>query len=83
MRVKIVAHFGDYSHADLTKPLLVDVEDEQGREWASNGWCVILPEEPKVEELKIDRAVIETPEDNSVEHEAATLTRRGRPPRRE
>ena len=81
MKVKIVAHFGDYAHADLTKPLLVDVEDEQGREWANNGWCVILPQEKKEPEPVIERAVIETPEDHSAEHETAAIARRGRPRR--
>jgi len=66
MRVKITAHFGNYAHANLTPPLIVDVDEKDAREWSKNGWCVILPEEksdePKAKDAPIETATIRQPE---------------------
>ena len=60
MRVKITAHFGNYAHANLTPPLIVDVDEKDAWEWSKNGWCVILPEEAK--DAPIETATIRQPE---------------------
>lgn len=80
MKVKIIAHFadeeGNYSHADLNrKPVIVDVREQIGRNWIEKGWAVARPD---LEEKPPERAVIETPEDDSgiAERETATLKRK-------
>jgi len=92
MKVKIVAQFGEYAHADLTKPFFVDdVRDHVAQEWVNNGWAIIVPEpkrekpkpaeeEPNEENPVVERAVIETPEDNTgvSERETAVVGRRRR-----
>ena len=84
MKVKIVAHFrdaeGDYSHADLTKPLYVEVRNQIAEQWIKNGWAVIVPPEKKEPEVPIERAVIETPEDHTdaTKRETATVRHRTR-----
>lgn len=75
MKVKIVAHFSDedgkYSHADLSKPLIVDVREAAGKLWVQKGWAIALPEEKKssVEEEPTDLS--EKPGEGEIEDTSA------------
>lgn len=71
MKVRIDAHFGEYSHATL--PVFADVAKEKAEEWAKKGWCFILPEEKSE-----NKAVIETPETEAAPTVRETATMRHR-----
>ena len=84
MKIKVVAYTGPDEEGQHAPGEILDMREGTAREWIKRGWAIARPdleEKPKEQqvetrEAKVERAVIETPEDRMPEHEQATLKRK-------